>query len=153
LGTCYHTTFLFPEDTCRFSLTTNRRWKLNELLLPTGELEGLEYPNQLTRGVNPKGWGLDDVFLSSVLTGGRNNVMITDMKNNLSVIYEADEHFLHWVVYNADGLQGFVCPEPYTWVTNAPNFQVPASLSGFQSLLAGKETTVKSQINVSIIDR
>ncbi|MEW9669381.1 aldose 1-epimerase [Ammoniphilus sp. 3BR4] len=145
-GLGYHTTFFFPEDQSSFSLTADKRWLLDERLLPTGELEEMEYKKELHEGIRLKDWALDDAFLSSALSGGRNEASVETA--GLKIVYRADEHFKHWVVYNADGRQGFVCPEPYTWVTNAPNLRLPESLTGVQVLGPGDEVTVKTEIAI-----
>ncbi|WP_367760342.1 hypothetical protein [Ammoniphilus sp. 3BR4] len=64
------------------------------------------------------------------------------------IVYLADPNFKHWVVYNADGKQGFVCPEPYTWVTNAPKLNLSPSLTGVQMLKPGEEMTVRTEISM-----
>lgn len=153
-GLGYHTSFLFSEATSSFALTADKRWKLNERLLPTGELEDIEYRDQLKQGMSLKGFRLDDVFLSAVSTGGKNEVSITyrdnKRENGLRIVYRADENFKNWVVYNADGKQGFVCPEPYTWVTNAPNLNLPASLTGLQVLSPGEQVTLKAELEAFV---
>lgn len=148
-GFGYHTVFLFPEEICTFSLTADKRWKLNERLLPTGELEKIEYQDHLEKGVSLKDWELDDVFLSAGASRGRNEAGIYNKSNDLKIIYRADENFKHWVVYNADGKQGFVATEPYTWVTNAPNLKLPNSLTGLQVLPVGEQVTIKTEISVT----
>lgn len=145
-GFGYHTTFLFPEESSTFALTAEKRWVLNDRLLPTGELERIERQDELNRGTKLKNWKLDDVFLSSVLTGGGSESVITYKNPNLSIVYQVDENLKQWVVYNADGIQGFVCPEPYTWVTNAPNLDLPPSLTGLQVLSPGEEMMLESKI-------
>src|SRR5690606_31023064 len=67
---------------------------------------------------------------------------------HIEIRYEADPNFRHWVVYNADGRSGFICPEPYTWITNAPNLAFPASLTGFQELGPGETKVFATSITV-----
>ncbi|GIM45116.1 aldose 1-epimerase [Collibacillus ludicampi] len=152
-GLGYHTTFLFPEDACTFSLTAEKRWILNERLLPTGELEEIEDREQWQKGIRLKERALDDAFLSSASPRGRNEAVIANERLGLRITYWADENFKHWVVYNADGKQGFVCPEPYTWVTNAPHLDLPPSLTGLRVLAPGEQITIKTGISVSVDSR
>ena len=42
----------------------------------------------------------DDVFLSSGRNGGNNEAVIYHPDEKLSVLYQADTSFKHWVVYN-----------------------------------------------------
>jgi aldose 1-epimerase len=143
-GFGYHTTFCFEEGLDTFSVTVGKQWELNENFVPTGKLEQHELCDQLNQGINLKGWHLDDAFLSE----GKNEAVIYRKKNDLKLVYQSDGNFKQYVVYNADGKQGFVCPEPYTWITNAPNLDLPASLTGLQVLPSNKEVTIKSQISI-----
>lgn len=146
-GFGYHTTFLFPE-TGTFALTAEKRWKLNERLLPTGELEEIAFREALQQGMSLKNWPLDDVFLSSVCNDGPNEARLVMEEKGLRITYRCDDHFKHWVVYNGDAKQGFLCPEPYTWVTNAPNLALPSSLTGLQVLPPGQQVTIRAAISV-----
>jgi aldose 1-epimerase len=143
-GFGYHTAFCFEEGLDTFSVTVGKQWELNGNFVPTGKLEHHELCDQLNQGINLKGWHLDDAFLSE----GENEAVIYRKKNDLKLVYQSDENFKHWVVYNADGKQGFVCPEPYTWITNAPNLDLPASLTGLQVLPSNKEVTIKSRVSI-----
>ena len=154
-GLGYHTTFRFPIarnatlDDVTFSLSAEKQWQLNNRLLPTGELFTSDFHEELRRGVVLKGKPLDDVFLS----GQPNHAVIFDRKTDLEITYQADENFKHWVVYNGDGYQDFICPEPYTWVTNAPNLKLPPKLTGLQVLEPGEQKTVKSNISIRHRDK
>jgi aldose 1-epimerase len=148
-GFGFHTSFLFPEETCSFSLTAEKRWTLNDRFLPTGELEEIQYLNELKAGMNLQDVALDDVFLSSAKEGERNEAVLLNEETGIGVTYSADENFKHWVVYNDDGKQGFVCPEPYTWVTNAPNLNLPREITGLQVLAPGEKKVLETEISFS----
>jgi aldose 1-epimerase len=157
-GLGYHTTFNFPFRSgdslahCVLSATVDKRWVLNEQLLPTGELQDFPYHDQLNEGMNMDGLRLDDVFLSAASIGGqRNEAVLVDGNIGLKVVYRCDDRFKQWVLHNNDGRQGYLCPEPYTWVTNAPNLPVDRDLSGLQVLRPGESTTVRSSISVDMI--
>lgn len=128
-GLGYHTTFAFPfHDQCSFSLTVDKRWRLDDRFLPTGELEELEKP---IVDVPLKGQIYDDVFLSTVVqNSGRNEAILRDEHNGIEIAYQCDEYFSQWVIHNGNGKQGFFCIEPYTWVTNAPNLKLPEEITG-----------------------
>lgn len=149
LGLGFHTSFYFPEETAQFSLTAEKRWRLNSRFLPTGELEEIPYKESLQKGMNLKGIALDDVFLSSGHAEGANEAGLSLPSLGVHIRYQVDHHFKHWVVYNFDAHSGFVCPEPYTWVTNAPNLDLPASLTGLQELPAGESRVFETSITVS----
>ncbi|MCQ6557644.1 aldose 1-epimerase [Paenibacillus mendelii] len=155
-GLGYHTTFNFPfrpgdpVENCTFTLTANRQWTLNERFLPTGEIVDIGYRQALNEGLDLSAYSLDDVFLSSVVDGGmKNETVLHDRNVGIKLVYCCDDSFKHWVVYNDDGKQGYVCPEPYTWVTNAPNLPMDAELTGVQILQPGEEKQAYSTILVS----
>lgn len=44
---------------------------------------------------------------------------LTDTKSGYSVVYDADDSFKYWMVYNG-GNEDFLCVEPQTWINSAP---------------------------------
>ncbi|TSB46985.1 aldose 1-epimerase [Alkalicoccobacillus porphyridii] len=145
-GIGYHTTFCFPEQTSTFSLQASKQWELNDRLLPTGEL--MEVPNtSLTEGMNLGGVELDDAFLANQKEA--NEAVMKLEEEGLNITYKADHHFKHWVVYNADGRKGYVCPEPYTWITDAPNLPLPKELTGVQTLEPGTSISTTTEITIT----
>lgn len=153
-GLGYHTAFRFPISPegllsqCLFSLTAKSQWKLGERLLPTGEAWEPPTLSRLREGSSLEEWQMDDLFRSSVHEVGRNEAMIFDQHAGLKVIYQCDSSFKHWCVYNGNGEQGFVCPEPYTWMTDAPNVDLPAAVTGLQALNPGEQVKLDSRIVV-----
>ena len=149
-GLGYHTTFRFPLSPegdlgrCTFQLQADRRWSLNERNLPTGEITPIVNQEQLNSGMTLEDTLLDDVY--SIAAGAPNEAVLTDPDAGLAIIYRADEQFGHWVIYNADGKSGFLCPEPYTWVTNAPNVSLPDELTGFRALAPGHQASTFTEI-------
>ena len=122
-GLGYHTYFRLPmkdgEDPgdYRLSLPAQARWELKDCfptgrLLPLGELAPGEPEIVARLWHEPSGRG---------------------------IAYASGRGFPHWVVWTgpAPGAP-FVCLEPYSWVTNAPNLPLPASLTGLVSLAAGE---------------
>ncbi|MGG0178176.1 aldose 1-epimerase [Gottfriedia acidiceleris] len=148
-GFGYHTSFVFPEETSIFKLPVDKRWKLNDRFLPTGELEDVEYKNELSEGMSLYGLELDDVFLSSPNNSGLQTAQITNNSTGIEINYTVDQSFKHWVVYNKDGRSGFLCPEPYTWVTNAPNLEVNGELTGLQGIEPDDMKVLRTWIVIS----
>ena len=50
---------------------------------------------------------------------------LTDTASGYSVVYDADDNFKYWMVYNG-GNEDFLCVEPQTWINSAP--QAPAKM-------------------------
>ncbi|QTH41437.1 aldose 1-epimerase [Cohnella sp. LGH] len=152
-GLGYHTTFNFPFNgsgdlaSCRFALNADKQWELNERFLPTGKLVDIPYSEQLREGKSLVGHALDDAFQTAY--AGANEAVLTDLGSGIRVVYSADEQFKQWVVYNHDSKQGYLCPEPYTWITNAPNLQqLPEDLTGFRVLRPGEQVQTTTRIRI-----
>lgn len=151
-GLGYHTTFNYPFSgsgdpaMCSFSLNAGKQWVLDERFLPTGELVDIPYLEQLHKGKSLVGHALDDAFQTAKT--GANEAVLTDRNSGIRVVYSCDEHFKHWVVYNADSKQGYLCPEPYTWITNAPNLHLPEELTGFRILQSGEQVKTTTRIRI-----
>lgn len=137
-GLGYHTTFVC-SDRADVSAPVTQRWELNERNLPTGALE------QTSTDI-PIYTPLDDAYL--VDRAQRNELVIRDHGRGIELRYWCDEHFTQWLIYTKDGRSGFVCPEPYTWITNAPNLDLPTALTGFQSIAPGESLTCTTEIRV-----
>lgn len=148
-GLGYHTTFQFPEATSRFSLQASKQWELNERLLPTEQFIPIPY-EELTKGMSLEAIELDDAFLTDT-EANVNEAVMTLASEGLQIQYRADDQFKHWVVYNNDGKQGYVCPEPYTWITDAPNLSLPYDITGLQVLAPGSTATATTEIHIQKI--
>lgn len=148
-GVSFHTTFVCP-DGARFALDVEKRWRLSDRMVPTGELEDIPFRDELVRGMDLTGVALDDAFfVGETPTRSAATISHPAGRARLTVRYEADENFQHWVVYTGGGRSGFVCPEPYTWITNAPNLNLPASLTGLQEVAPGERKLLATTITVS----
>ncbi|MBW7456844.1 aldose 1-epimerase [Paenibacillus sepulcri] len=151
-GLGYHTTFNFPAALdgdiaqCRFSLNAVKQWVLDGRFLPTGELQNISYADELMQGKTLIGHALDDAFMAA--GSGNNEAVLTDDSSGIRIVYRCDSYFKHWVVYNDDANQGYLCPEPYTWITNAPNLSLPPELTGFRVLHPGESVTAAAKIMV-----
>lgn len=53
---------------------------------------------------------------------------------NLQIRYESGPEFRHWCLWNHDPADGFLCPEPMSWMVNAPNLPLPPEVTGFQDI-------------------
>ncbi len=154
LGFGYHTPlrlpFQSPGDNYRLLLSAGEQWEVDKRFLPTkkrlkltGELKKMRYsgmecqkmPIEVALSNNPL-YYFDKSFNGAIL---RNHT------TGISVFYEVDPKFIHWTLWNNKGKAPYVCPEPQSWVTNAPNLDLPASETGFTLLPAGQmwEATVK----------
>ncbi|MFC3804088.1 aldose 1-epimerase [Cohnella sp. GCM10012308] len=151
-GLGYHTAFNFPfgaassPASCTFAAPVGRRWQLDARFLPTGELAEDARGARLRQGMSLSGIVLDDVFEAA--GNGANEAVLTDPEAGIRVRYRADRSYGTWVLHNGDGGQGFVCPEPYTCVTNAFNLALPPEATGMQALAPYASASVDCSIIV-----
>ncbi|WP_046175651.1 aldose 1-epimerase [Domibacillus indicus] len=141
-GLGYHTAFQFDEKVSHFSLTAESQWTLSEEAIPTGE----QVPVEPVKQKNLQGTPLDDAFAAA---GQGNEAVLHNQETGCTVAYRTDSAFKHWVVYNGSGREGFLCPEPYTAITNAFNLDLPDEVTGLRILQPGEEDTVKAHIEVA----
>ena len=47
------------------------------------------------------------------------------------------------MLWNGGGGQGFICPEPQSWLVDAPNLSLPPQTSGFTALAPGQSATTR----------
>ena len=68
-----------------------------------------------------KGLGCRDTApaVSADMAGGA-ALRLTDTESGYSVVYEADDNFKYWMVFNG-GNKDFLCVEPQTWINCAPH--------------------------------
>lgn len=152
LGLGYHTSFCYPfnkegdKTQCVFSLPASKKWDLSDRLLPTGEFS---VTDEFTEGRSAAGDRLDDILAAEHDQEGNSTAEIRDRLAGIRVSYEVDRHFKHWVVYNGKTDQeDLLCLEPYTWMTNAPNLDLPADITGFRALGTNEELTMRSKITI-----
>ena len=60
--------------------------------------------------------------------------VIRNQGEGVDLVYEVSDAFKFWVFWNQGGGKGFVCMEPQTWMINAPNCGLDASISNFSAI-------------------
>lgn len=146
LGVGIHSNFKIPfaagsgPHDCSVRASILKKWEVDENFRPTGR-----YPefDELDRriagtGFDPQSQPLKGRCYSSGSIGagsGRfNGAVIEDRHAGLRLVYEADDVFKFWVLWNMDGSSGFVSIEPQSWVINAPNLDLPDAETGMALL-------------------
>jgi len=149
VGVGFHTPLRLPfsknteKSDYTLQLSAGKRWELSERSLPTGQLLDLSDEEALlrTEGMTVTGKPIEIALTNeSILENGKpyNGAILTNNKDNVSVYYEVDNQFKHWTLWNNGGEVDWVCPEPQTWAINAPNLNLPADITGMQSVKGGK---------------
>ncbi len=147
IGVGYHTPLNVPfmagseSDDYRLTLSAGKRWLLDDRNLP-GEmltpLEG-EFEHLRDEGIVPVGHGaISAAFtMSPIDVAGREyrGAVLRNIRNGRRVFYRVDEKTKYWTVWNNGGGVPWVCPEPMSWVTNAPNMRhLPDETTGFAAI-------------------
>lgn len=57
--------------------------------------------------------------------------VVENIKTGVKVFYEVDETTTYWTLWNNGGQEAYCCPEPQSWITNAPNAENPEA-AGFR---------------------
>lgn len=157
-GMCNHTTINGPFTSdgngldTRLYIPIGEKWELSSSCIPTGEfLPMTDHDKQyLTGSQVPVLHDIDnDVFFAE--EGSFNGkpfygAIVTDMASGKQICYEVCKDFKFWVVWNDHGDKGYFCPEPCTWIIDAPNQPIPADESGYTELAPGESKTVTEKI-------
>lgn len=138
----YHTTFRVPfvengrAEEVRLMLSVGREIVRDMTnYLPTGELlDPCEWHDELTgTGLTPCHKTISRHY--EMVQPAR--MTLKDVRNGACVIYEPDEHYRYWMVYNG-GAQDYLCVEPQTWINNCPNAPFDRDKTGFSFLKPGE---------------
>ncbi len=143
-GLGFHTAFNVPfgsnndPSTYRLKVPVSNLWLRDERNLPTGKTVPLSASQQaiLEGNCNPVTEVISGYFTANAQA--ENIASIIDSRTGTSIVYEADRAYGFWVLWNYNGNSGFVCPEPQTMMTNAPNLNLPDEQTGFRAIGAGK---------------
>ena len=157
-GVCNHATFNGPftkdgeELGTRLFVTIGDKWPLSQRNLPTCDFLSLDNHDRqyLTGSMIPIKHIIDnDVYNCETYDIDGlpfRGAIITDIKSGKEIRYEVDDSFKFWVIWNDGGEKGYFCPEPSTWMIDAPNLPLPGSESGYMELAPGESKTVYEHI-------
>ncbi|MEK4512650.1 aldose 1-epimerase [Paenibacillus sp. FSL K6-2524] len=147
-GLGLHTWFLIngePEK-WKLQLPCSGIYQLDDELLPTGGISPLGELEQLNEGLNLRGTNFDtllqigDLPVEALLT----------REDGYGLRYTADPtYFKHWVLYTKGEADQFLCIEPYTWLPNAPNCNLPNETTGLIEIQPGQ--TIELNVNLDLI--
>lgn len=126
-----HTWFMIDGEPEKWKLTIpcESIWKLDADLIPIGERMPLGQYESIQTGLPLQGINLDTTFQI-----GNNPRIATLSTLDYTIKYAASDLFKQWVVFTAGEANQFICLEPYTWVTNAPNLDLSPDLTGFRAI-------------------
>ena len=145
LGTGFHAAWsvpLFPGQSpldCRLHIPVRRHWLHDpQTIIPTGETVT---DSPLLRALRESTLVPEREALSCLLELDDGPVRLITPRGDLVCTREAGYPFL--MLWNGGGGQGFVCPEPQSWLVDAPNLPLPQEISGFTALAPGQSATTR----------
>lgn len=157
-GVCNHTAINgpFTKDgdglDMRLYVPIGDKWELSKSCIPTGDfLTITNHDKQYITGSQvPVLHDIDnDVYFA--VEGSMDDkpyygAIATDIKSGKRICYEVCKDFKFWVIWNDHGDKGYFCPEPCTWIIDAPNQPLPADESGYVELAPGESKTISEKI-------
>jgi aldose 1-epimerase len=143
-----HTWFLLDgePESWKLQLPVEGVWELDEACVPTGLIGPLDRYDALIEGVSLQGHNMDTVFQI-----GDNPCVAILSKDQVEIRYSGSELFKQWVIFTKGEAHDFICLEPYTWVTNAPNIDQPAEVTGLRGIAPGD--TLQLEVTMEIIHK
>lgn len=158
LGFGFHTPLNVPFNendakNYRLKLSAGQKWELNDATLPTEKLLDLDdFESDLRKdGIIPLSKGYESHFTNKPLEiDGKsyNGAILTDTSKNISVFYEVDKNYKHWTLWNNNAAFNYSCPEPMTWMINAPNVSLSDEISGYQEIKPNETWSATTKLYV-----
>lgn len=71
--------------------------------------------------------------------------LVENLRTGVRTFYEVDDRTVYWTIWNNGGQVPYCCPEPQSWITNAPNAADPAA-AGFQTIAPGDKWKMKFRL-------
>lgn len=136
----------------RFYLPVKHRYHLNERRLPDGTFRTLsESELQYTKGTaRPTGHDINDELYRLCETPEESyKSIVTDENTGLSIVNEVSKDYGFFILWNIGGKQDFFCPEPLTWLIDAPNLDLPPEETGYRELKPQESATLWQKFYLS----
>ncbi len=148
VGVGYHTPIMMPfeggaPEEYRLRVAVGERVELGDRNLPTGKLLPLgEFAPLREEGLQVTGCrAMEAGFtLREIEVDGANyrGAVAEHLTTGRKVYYEVDDRTCYWTIWNNGGDQPYCCPEPQSWITNAPNAADPQA-AGFRWIAPGEK--------------
>ncbi len=158
VGVGFHTPLAIPfmggaGSDYRLRMAVGEQCELSEKNLPTGRrmpLSGIFAQLPLEGIQATECEPLEAAFmLQEMELEGKpfRGAVVEHLPSGRKLCYEVDEKSIYWTLWNNGGQQPYCCPEPQTWITNAPNAANPEA-AGFRSIAPGEGWRAKYWIYV-----
>ncbi|WP_135553985.1 aldose 1-epimerase [Paenibacillus cymbidii] len=147
LGFGLHTWFMLDGEPEQWSLRlpVESIWELDDELMPTGR----RLPLGDFAGLNrPEGLALKGVNLDAVFYIGNGAKQADLVKPGCKLSYRVSDEYKHWVIFTMGTADQFICLEPYTWVTNAPNVDEAPEITGLRAVEPGDALQLEVALDI-----
>jgi len=153
VGIGSHTAIKAPFDDggkaedIRICLPVGERIELDSRFLATGRFMPLgEYDLRYRNGkANPAIPPIDNEMYTAktMLLNGEpfHGAVISNVRTGKKICYETGEEYKFWILWNEWGGKGYFCPEPMTWMVNAPNLELSPQTTGYREIPPGGSFT------------
>jgi len=71
--------------------------------------------------------------------------VVENKQTGVRTFYEVNDMTTYWTIWNNGGQVPYCCPEPQSWITNAPNASDPEA-AGFRSIAPGETFSMKFKL-------
>ena len=68
-------------------------------------------------------------------------VTVEDRRSGKKIRYLTGDEYKFWLIWNHGGNMDFFCPEPMTWMIDAPNLNLPSETTGYREIRPGESFT------------
>ena len=153
VGVGFHTPLMIPFEggeakDYRLRVAVGEQCELSERNLPTGgriplNEQFLKLRNEGLQVTDCEaieaGFTLEEIELDGKSFRG---AVVEHLTSGHKICYEVDEKSIYWTIWNNGGDKPYCCPEPQSWITNAPNAADPKS-AGFCAIEPDKSWKAK----------
>jgi aldose 1-epimerase len=159
-GVCNHVAFKGPFTptghgaNIRLQVPVGDKWEINESNIPTEKiLPVTNYDLMYKNGeMVPVLQDIDnDLYTAEMgeLDGEPfYGCIITDKITGRRICYEVCDTMKFWIMWNDHGDKGYFCPEPMSWIIDAPNLSGDPSVTGYVELAPGESKTITERLFV-----
>jgi aldose 1-epimerase len=159
-GVCNHVAFKGPFTptghgaNIRLQVPVGDKWEINESNIPTEKtLPVTNYDLMYKNGeMVPVLQDIDnDLYTAEMgeLDGEPfYGCIITDKVTGRRICYEVCDTMKFWIMWNDHGDKGYFCPEPMSWIIDAPNLSGDPSVTGYVELAPGESKTITERLFV-----
>ncbi|MCM1151913.1 MAG: aldose 1-epimerase [Alistipes sp.] len=147
VGVGFHTPLRIPfaggsDEDYAMRVAVKEEVELNDRNLPTGKKLPLSEKFAKLREGGLRVTGCEAIeagfTLGEIDVDGKpfRGALVENRRTGVRTFYEVDEQTTYWTIWNNGGQVPYCCPEPQSWITNAPNAADPEA-AGFRSVAPG----------------